>query len=207
MTPAQKGYILILVSELYEIVYSGTPVRAVKASSFVEVAKKAAYWYNKKKKAKRASVDIVKRLSLVPHIHVDVNGGFFYPIAKKDGDVKFVRLKAKKLKDGIEEVKDRKIHKRDNSKGASKKLTEIKKCYEALEKLQDVLEGFAWRGFRSLRLKSSTSPENLDLVGKQLSFNAEWVKTTPERDICEKLRGFILSDRRYESNGQRWRDI
>jgi hypothetical protein len=180
------------VSELYEIVYSGKPVKAVRAGSFLEVAKKAAYWYNKKKKAKRASVDILKKVSVVPHFHTDSVGGLFYPISKKDGDVKFVRLKSKNLKDGIDEVKERKIHKRDNSRGASKKLTEIKKCYEALEKLQDVLEGFTWRGFSALKLKSSSVPDDLEFEGRQLLFNAEWVKGTAEREVADKLRAFII---------------
>jgi len=192
LTQARKGFILSLVSELYEIVYSGKPVKVVIANSFLEVAKKAAYWYNKKKKAKRASVDILKKVLLVPHFHTDSVGGLFYPISKKDGDVKFVRLKSKNLKDGIEEVKERKIHKRDNSRGASKKLTEIKKSYEALEKLQDVLEGFTWRGFTSLKLKSSSIPDDLELENKQLLFNAEWIKGSAERDVAEKLRAFII---------------
>ena len=179
------------MSELYEIVYSGTPVKTVVADNFVEVAKKAAYWYNKKKKAKRASVDIVKKISLVPYIHVDADGRFFYPISKKDGDVKFVRLKSKELKDGIKEVKDRKIHRRDNSRGATKKITEIKRCYEALEKLQDVLEGFTWRGFRSIRLRSSTMPDTVFIENRELFFNALWVKASSEGDIRSKLRTFI----------------
>jgi len=181
------------VSELYEIVYSGKPVKVVVANNFVEVAKKAAYWYNKKKKAKRASVDILKKLSSVPHIHIDENGAFFYPISKKDGDVKFVRLKSKDLKDGLEEVKKRKIHRRDNSRGASKKLTEIRKCHEASEKLRDVLDGFTWKGFNCLRLKTSTIPTDLYLKmsSKQLLFNAKWVKLTSEKDIAEKLRSFV----------------
>jgi hypothetical protein len=181
------------VSELYEIVYSGKPVRVVVANNFVEVAKKAAYWYNKKKKAKRASVDIVKKLLSVPHIHIDEKGAFFYPISKKDGDVKFVRLKSKELKDGLDEVKKRKIHRRDNSRGASKKLTEIRRCYEAFEKLQDVLEGFTWKGFESLKLKNSTVPTDLYLKSgsRQLLFNAQWIKLTAEKDIAAKLRSFV----------------
>lgn len=181
------------MSELYEIVYSGTPVKVVLANNFVEVAKKAAYWYNKKKKAKRASVDIVRKLHSVPHIHIDENGAFFYPISKKDGDVKFVRLKSKELKDGLEEIKKRKIHRRDNSRGASKKLTEIRKCYEASEKLQDVLEGFTFRGFNFLKLKNSTVTNDLSLKrgSKQLLFNTLWIKNSSEKDIADKLRTFI----------------
>ena len=183
MTSAQKGFRLSLVSELYEIVYSGKPVRVVVANNFVEVAKKA----------KRASVDIVKKLLSVPHIHIDEKGAFFYPISKKDGDVKFVRLKSKELKDGLDEVKKRKIHRRDNSRGASKKLTEIRRCYEAFEKLQDVLEGFTWKGFESLKLKNSTVPTDLYLKSgsRQLLFNAQWIKLTAEKDIAAKLRSFV----------------
>ena len=177
--------------ELYEIVYSGTPVKTVVANNFVEVAKKAAYWYSKKKKAKRASVDIVKKIFLVPYIHIDEEGTFFYPISKKDGDVKFVRLKSKELKDSIEEVKDRKIHRRDNSRGATKKITEIKRCYEALEKLQEVLEGFTWKGFRSIRLKNSSGVDTVCLENQVLLFNTFWVKSSSESDIRDKLRSFI----------------
>ena len=181
------------MSELYEIVYSGMPVKTVMADSFLKAAKKAVYWYNKKKKAKRASVDVVRKVLAVPHLHVDADGSYFYPISKKDGDVKFVRLKSKLLKDSIEEVKQRKIHRRDNSRGATKKLTEIKKCYEALEKLTDVLEGFTWIGFESLKLRNSSSSGDLDfrLEDKCLLFNSAWIKTTPEREIASKLRSFI----------------
>ncbi len=191
MTSPQKETTICIVSELYEIVYSGTPVKTVVAESFMKAAKKAAYWYNKKKKAKRASVDVLRKVLAVPHLHVDSSGSYFYPISKKDGDVKFVRLKSKLLSQSIDEVKERKIHRRDNSRGATKKLTEIKKCYEALEKLTDVLEGFTWRGFESLKLRNSTIPNDLQLEGKILLFNSTWIKTTPEREIANKLRSFV----------------
>ena len=182
------------MGEAYEIVYSGNPVKTVHTNSYINAIKSAAYWYKKSKKEKRSSVEVLRRVHFVPYMYTNEDGVFFYPVTKKDGDIRFFRLKGETLKECIEEVRTRKLHRRDNSRGAIKRISEMKNSLEAAEKLSESLEGFTWIGFRGLRLKRSTLTGDLllDNKNKFLLFNLAWLKLNTEHDIIVKLRAFVL---------------
>lgn len=182
------------MGETYEIVYSGTPVKTVHSNSYINAAKSALYWYRKSKKEKRKSVEVLRRVHFIPYMYANQEGSYFYPVTKKDGDIRFFRLKGETLKECIEEVRTRKLHRRDNSRGAIKRISEMKNSLEAAEKLSESLEGFTWIGFRGLRLKRSTLTGDLllDNKNKFLLFNLAWLKLNTEHDIIVKLRAFVL---------------
>ena len=181
------------MGEAYEIVYSGLPVKTVHSSSYVQAAKSATYWYRKSKKEKRSSVEVLRRVHYIPYMYINQDGQFFYPVTKKDGDIRFFRLNGETLKDCIDDVRTRKLHRRDNSRGAIKRVSEMKKSLEAAEKLCDCIEGFTWIGFHGLRLRRSSLTPSLDIDkhNKFLLFNLAWVKAKTDQDIVIKLRSFI----------------
>jgi hypothetical protein len=183
------------MGETYEIVYSGTPVKTVHSNSYINAAKSALYWYRKSKKEKRKSVEVLRRVHFIPYMYANQEGSYFYPVTKKDGDIRFFRLKGETLKDCIEEVRTRKLHRRDNSRGAIKRISEMRNSLEAADKLFESLEGFTWNGFARLRLKRSTLTNSLfiDDRNRFLLFNLGWVKSKTEQEIIVKLRSFVLN--------------
>lgn len=132
-----------------------------------------------KAKAYSAGRGKYKRLECVPYIHTSKSGALFYAVqsfsVNKRPATRYLKLESKSLVNIIEEIRDRRLVKKDQSKHAKEKLKILTRCIFALSNLKKAMSYFSWTGITSLTFHYDSSLKvPLRIVYSKLYYNPRW---------------------------------
>jgi len=117
-----------------------------------------------------------KRLECVPYVYSSRTGALYYTVQRSNADKKtktrYTRLESNSLGSVVDEIRDRRLVRKDQSKHAKDKLKILTQCIFALSNLRKAMSYFSWRGITSLTFHYDPSLKaSLRIVNSKLYYN------------------------------------
>ena len=148
--------------------------------------------------------DVSRPVPYIPYLLVNNRGTLFYKVtlqAQKtvkgkrvqEHRIRQISLKAKNIKDAIGEIKERKLHKEDNSPTRKEKIGEIERAFGAVIKLRKTMEIFPWADKAKINYFYTPNIKSSIFNHKEftIDYNPYWVFQTREDSIIKKIRIFL----------------